>query len=1007
MKKQILETTLQTTTKGGLRLRFPTTLTVSPGRIEFTKSDFALKGEIKAMKGAKWMGYDPIEPKKVWTVENCQRNWFQLRYLMGQDVYAHFDQPVKEFDCRDFDLNGESVKPRPHQMDLVNTGLTYHYQIWAATMGVGKTLSAICVMEMSGVGPWIWVGPLKSIENISREFDKWGMKLKYTCPTTGRALAEDIRNNTSEVYLTTHERFVEYQKQRLDNDPVPMGLICDESSRLKGPTSQRTVSVQKIADLVREKHGLNGYVILMSGTPSPKSPLDWWSQCLTEDTWVLTEQGPKQIKDLQHPTTVRVQNQYVKTDGFHCTGQKSVYKLSTAEGYSVEGTSDHRFKIVDGDWCEMGDLKKGDKIELANTEPANWAGCGSFGDGYLLGFTLGDGGWYQQPYKDTNYLYARITVYGEKQHLCPLLVSFLPDNYEPTGDDPKKLHHDYLNQLSRQYGFNPEKVIPSNFEESVSSDCLRGFICALFDTDGSVDYNRLRVTFSQNNKERVLVVQRMLSYFGIYSKLQTKKVKNSEIDGREIHRSSEFDYILHITGDDAVTFSQVIGFKHQRKAEILRERIEKRHKFKSQTFATVETVEYVGEKDVYDIEVPHLNCFAANGLLAHNCEIAWPGFLKEGSPKALEQRLAFMVEQELPDATIKKRIGWKDDSNKCDICGHFADSPIHSNDPDVRTDSSHKFEPSVNEVAYMYERLKGLVTIKHKRDVLTLPDRIYEIDRCEVTSSTKRAAKMLVEAAPNTMTGITWLRELSDGFLYKEVKDGETKCDLCNKFEPGKVKKWIRPNKPDTIIHSIEMYDDVSEFEEIMVECPKCHGTCRMPKIKRVSQEVPCPKEAKLKNRLAQCEESGRIIIFAGFQGSVDRVANICRKDGWTVVRCDGRGWQVIDSKGKLVKTDKPLSYWADTENYEKVAFVGHPKSGGLSLNLLESSMIVYWSSDFDPEARKQSMDRNYRLGQDNICIVVDIVHLPTDERILSILEDNHKLESLTLGEIVGDTLDE
>jgi hypothetical protein len=38
-----------------------------------------------------------------------------------------------------------------------------------------------------------------------------------------------------------------------------------------------------------------------------------------------------------------------------------------------------------------------------------------------------------------------------------------------------------------------------------------------------------------------------------------------------------------------------------------------------------------------------------------------------------------------------------------------------------------------------------------------------------------RVAQAMVQAAPNTITGLTWLRELSDGFQYKEVKDGETR----------------------------------------------------------------------------------------------------------------------------------------------------------------------------------------------------------------------------------------
>ena len=55
----------------------------------------------------------------------------------------------------------------------------------------------------------------------------------------------------------------------------------------------------------------------------------------------------------------------------------------------------------------------------------------------------------------------------------------------------------------------------------------------------------------------------------------------------------------------------------------------------------------------------------------------------------------------------------------------------------------------------------------------------------------------------------------------------------------------------------------------------------------RVTREVPCPKEAALKMLLDENEETGRIVVFAGFTGSVDRVVNLCLKEKWDVVRCD------------------------------------------------------------------------------------------------------------------------
>ena len=49
-----------------------------------------------------------------------------------------------------------------------------------------------------------------------------------------------------------------------------------------------------------------------------------------------------------------------------------------------------------------------------------------------------------------------------------------------------------------------------------------------------------------------------------------------------------------------------------------------------------------------------------------------------------------------------------------------------------------------------------------------------------------------------------------------------------------------------------------------------------------------------------------------------------------------------------------------------------------------------------------QSEDRIHRIGMDeNLgCVIVDLIHLPTDERVVDIIRDNRKLELMTMGKI-------
>jgi hypothetical protein len=63
--------------------------------------------------------------------------------------------------------------------------------------------------------------------------------------------------------------------------------------------------------------------------------------------------------------------------------------------------------------------------------------------------------------------------------------------------------------------------------------------------------------------------------------------------------------------------------------------------------------------------------------------------------------------------------------------------------------------------------------------------------------------------------------------------------------------------------------------------------------------------------------------------------------------------------------------------------------------------MSVFWSNSFKPEYRTQAEDRIHRMGMDlNLgCIIVDLVHLPSDERVIQVIQENRRLELMTMGE--------
>lgn len=386
------------------------------------------------------------------------------------------------------------------------------------------------------------------------------------------------------------------------------------------------------------------------------------------------------------------------------------------------------------------------------------------------------------------------------------------------------------------------------------------------------------------------------------------------------------------------------------------------------------------------------------------CEIAYPGFLKEGSEKALKKRMAIMVKRDFASGVFEQVAAWRDDEKRCDHCGDYADAPQHDQSVEWDDEVHHRFTPCVNEIEYLSKRLEGLVVVKHKKDVLSeLPPKRYRTIECKPTPSILRAAQAIVGSAKNSITGFTLLRELSDGFQYREKVEGTCKCGVCN-GGAEEVAEFVDPANPDRVFEHVDLLDQeyVASLQRRVIACPSCNGSGQMPRVIRETVELPCPKDAAMKDLLDENEEVGRIVVFAGFTGSVDRICNLCKAKKWAVVRCDGRGLTVFDANGQMLKDVAPLEYWSAMGKNARVAWVAHPESGGMGFTLVEARTCVFYSNSYKPEYRVQAEDRIHRPGMDENagCTIVDLLHLPSDAKALETIRENRRLELLTMGEL-------
>lgn len=404
------------------------------------------------------------------------------------------------------------------------------------------------------------------------------------------------------------------------------------------------------------------------------------------------------------------------------------------------------------------------------------------------------------------------------------------------------------------------------------------------------------------------------------------------------------------------------------------------------------------------------------------CEIAQPGFIKEGTYDKFKKRLGLIIQKESisQGGVYPHLVTWLDDENKCLKCGLLRTDPNH--DPQgslFGATDYHEFVQSVNEVAFLYERMKGLTEVIFKKDCLDLPDKQYEIIRCRPTPSILRSASIISANSKTVVGAMILLRELSDGFQYEQEEIGTSQCSECH----GEGEVLAHTVLPDIQIvvteDNLDDYpdNDIGDIVELprsivtedhtdkeMTTCPKCSGSGEIVNTRTIAIQIPCPKEDVVKELLDKYDDDGRTVFFGGFTGSIDRLETICRSQEWHVVRCDGRGWHSTIPGLKNALDMLRLFQDKNNEEYPRIAFIGHPGSAGMGLTLTASPMICYYSNDFNAESRIQSEDRIHRMGMDvNLgATIYDIFHLPTDELVYENLKKKRKLQAMSMGDVAS-----
>jgi len=164
--------------------------------------------------------------------------------------------------------------------------------------------------------------------------------------------------------------------------------------------------------------------------------------------------------------------------------------------------------------------------------------------------------------------------------------------------------------------------------------------------------------------------------------------------------------------------------------------------------------------------------------------------------------------------------------------------------------------------------------------------------------------------------------------------------------------------------------------------------------LRKTLQVSHAPKDELLRRELERAERlRRRVVIYGGFQGTIDRLVQLCQEEGWNVIRCDGRGWCWF---GQPTREPSQRTFQSEDVS-DKIAFVGHPAAAGKSLTLTAAETIVFYSNDFNGGSREQAERRHARWGQLDRPRIVDLYCLGTDRYVRNRLREKGGMARSTL----------
>lgn len=319
-------------------------------------------------------------------------------------------------------------------------------------------------------------------------------------------------------------------------------------------------------------------------------------------------------------------------------GEREVFRMTLADGREIRATGDHKFLTAENGWKRIDELKLGlDRIAIREsgnsvtfasdaTDVKRWQ---------MLGWLTGDGVFNKDTValvfgprerRTAEFMTAQlndlkataVNVAGPPIDVRTSQISVQSNGVLQTSASQTSL----VSYLETRYGFKQATALHKDVPNAIHwapEDIKVAYLQGLFSADGCIRKNgaaaEKEVMLASSSASLLRSVQLLLSDLGI-----TSRISWTHPEGRKNPQGQ-----LHLHNQESRKFNSLIGFpcsaeKELEARELLASEFTAAHK--NPRSPKVLSIVPDGKATVYDVTEPVTHSVIAEGLIAHNCNLA-------------------------------------------------------------------------------------------------------------------------------------------------------------------------------------------------------------------------------------------------------------------------------------------------------------------------------------------------------------------------------------------------